>query len=83
MPVVISDETLRQVGLTEREVAIEIACHLFKIERLPLWPASQIAGMSRAEFEQELVQRRIPIHRPTSQDLADDLAMLKRRTTRP
>ena len=83
MPVVISDETLRQAGLTEREVAIEIACHLFDIEKLPLWPAAQLAGLSRAEFEQELVQRQIPIHRPTAQDLADDLATLERLRQRP
>ncbi len=78
MPVVISDETLQQTGMTEREVVIEIACRLFDIGKLPLWPAAQMARLSRAEFEQELVNRRIPIHRPTSQDLADDLATLER-----
>lgn len=78
MPVVISDETLRQAGLTEREAAIEIACRLYDIDRLPLWPAARMAGMNRAEFEQELVRRRIPIHRPTPEDLAADLATLDR-----
>lgn len=78
MPVVISDETLRQAGMTECEIVIEIACRLFDIEKLHLWHAAKMAGMSRTEFEQELVRRRIPIHRPTSQDLADDLATLER-----
>ena len=37
MPVVISDEFLRQVGLSEREMLIEIACRLFDAEKLALW----------------------------------------------
>ena len=78
MPVVISDETLRQTGMTEREVALELACRLFDLGKLPLWPAAKLAGLNRAEFEGELVSRQIPIHRPTSQDLADDLATLER-----
>jgi predicted HTH domain antitoxin len=63
--------------MTEREAVIEIACRLFDIERLQLRPAAKLAGMSRAEFEQELEKRRIPIHRPTLQDIADDVATLE------
>ena len=36
MPVVISDETLRAAGLSEREAAVEIACHLFDAGKLCL-----------------------------------------------
>ena len=50
MPVVISDETLRQAGLTEREAVVEIACRLFDAGKLALWPAAKLAGMSRVEF---------------------------------
>ncbi len=78
MPVVISDETLQQAGMTEREVVVEIACRLFDIGKLHLWPAAKMAGMSRAEFEQELIGRKIPICRPTLQDFADDVATLGR-----
>ena len=78
MPVVISDETLQQAGLTEREAVIEIACRLFDAGKLALWPAAKMAGLSRVEFEQELVNRKIPIYRPTLQDFADDLAALDR-----
>ena len=78
MPVMISDETLRRAGLTEREVMVEIACRLFDIDKLPLWPAAGLAGLSRVDFEQELIRRKIPIHRPTLEDLADDLATLAR-----
>ncbi|MDG3007248.1 UPF0175 family protein [Paludisphaera mucosa] len=78
MPVVISDETLQQAGMTEREAVVEIACRLFDIGRLNLWPAAKMAGMSRVEFEQELTGRKIPIHRPTPEDFADDVATLER-----
>ena len=78
MPVVIPDETLEAAGLTEREAVVEIACHLFDTGKLALWPAAKLAGMSRGEFEAELMSRRIPVYRPTEQDLADDLAALKR-----
>jgi predicted HTH domain antitoxin len=78
MPVVISDETLQQAGLTEREALIEIACRLFDIGKLHLWPAAKMAGMSRGGFEQELMNRKIPVYRPTLEDLADDMATLER-----
>ena len=77
MPVVISDEILQQAGMTEREAVIEITCRLFDIGKLQLWPAAKMAGMSRVEFEQELTRRQISIHRPTEQDLADDLTTLE------
>jgi predicted HTH domain antitoxin len=51
MPIVISDETLEQAGLTEREALIEIACRLFDVGKLHLWPAAKMAGLSRVEFE--------------------------------
>ena len=78
MPVVIPDETLKQAGLSEREALVEIACRLFDAGKLALWPAAKLAGLSRSEFEGELMDRKIPVYRPTEQDLADDLAALDR-----
>ena len=78
MPVVISDETLQQAGMTEREAVVEIACRLFDAGKLALWPAAKMAGLSRVEFESELMKREIPVYRPTLQDLKDDLATLER-----
>jgi predicted HTH domain antitoxin len=77
MPVVISDETLKQAVMTEREAVIEIACRLFDAGKLHLWPAAKMAGLSRVEFEQKLMNRMIPVFRPTIQDLLDDLAALR------
>ncbi len=76
MPVVISDETLRDAGLTEHEALVEIACRLFAAGKLALWPAAKLAGMNRVAFEQALNDRQIAIYRPDESDLADDIAAL-------
>jgi predicted HTH domain antitoxin len=78
MPVIIPDEVLQAAGLSEREALIEIACRLFDAGKLELWPAAKLAGLTRMEFMAELRLRKIPIYRPTLEDLADDLAALKR-----
>jgi predicted HTH domain antitoxin len=78
VPVVISDETLRATGLTEREALVEIACRLFAAGKLPLWPAAKLASLSRVAFEQALRERKIAIFRPDERDLADDIAALDR-----
>lgn len=81
MPLTISDEVLQEAGLTEREALIELACRLFDIGKLHLWPAAKLAGLSRTEMEGELMKRKIPIYRPTVEDLENDLATLKRLRT--
>jgi len=78
MPLTISDEVLQSAGLTEEEARLEFACRLFDAEKLSLWPAAQLAGMSRVEFEGELHKRKIPIYRPTVEDLRADLAAFER-----
>jgi predicted HTH domain antitoxin len=78
MPVTIPDETLESAGLSEREMLIEIACRLFDAGKLALWPAAKLAGMSRVEFEGELVRRDIYIYRPTEEDFLEEMAALKR-----
>lgn len=78
MPVIIPDETLKQAGLTEQEMKVEIACRLFGAGKLHLWPAAQLSGLSRDEFWTELLQREIPVFRVTEQDLEQDLRTLER-----
>ena len=78
MPVVLSDEVLAEAGLTEQDARIEVACRLFDIGKLHLWPAAQLAEMSRGEFEAALMSRQIPVYRPTVQDIEDDLAAIER-----
>ncbi len=58
----IPDDLLKAAGLDERAVRIELACALFAARKLELWPAAQVAGLSRGEMEDELAVRNIPIY---------------------
>ena len=78
MPLTIPDELLRDAGLSEQAARVEIACRLFALNRLALWPAARWAGLSRVEFETELRRRNIPQYRPGLDDLSDDLRTLDR-----
>ncbi len=77
MPLTISDEALREAGVTEREARIELACRLFDVGKLALWPAAKLAELTRAEFEGELAVRKIPAYRPTLDDLANDIETIE------
>jgi predicted HTH domain antitoxin len=78
MPLVISDEALHEAGLNERTALVEFACRLFDAGMLTLWSAAKAADLSRVEFEQELLSRKIPLYKPDLSDLAEDLASLGR-----
>jgi len=75
LPVIISDEALRQTGLSDEEALVEIACCLFDAEKLHLWPAAKLAGLSRGEFESELASRGIDVHRLDQTYLDHELEM--------
>lgn len=77
MPLTIPDDILTSAGLNEIEARVEIACRLFEAERLSLWDAAKWVGMTRVEFEGELLKRRIPLYRPTVEDLSGDLEAMK------
>ena len=83
MPLVIDDETLRAVGLTEREARIELACRLFESGRLALWPAARFCGLDRIDFVQELGKRGIDGFRYGPGDLERDLMTLDRVLGKP
>jgi predicted HTH domain antitoxin len=78
MSVVIADKFLEQAGLSEQEALVEFACHLFDTGKLALWPAAQLAGLTRGEMEDELISRGIALYRITAKELAEDLDALKR-----
>jgi predicted HTH domain antitoxin len=69
MPLTLSDDVLKQAGLTAEEARVEIACRLFDAGKLDLWPAAQFAELSRTQFEGELMKRKIPIYRLTLEEL--------------
>jgi predicted HTH domain antitoxin len=78
MPLIIPDETLKQAGLSEQEARIEIACRLYDADKLHLWPAAQLARLSRDEFESALVSRGIAVHRVDEEYLRHELDMSRR-----
>ncbi len=78
MPLIVSDEELREAGMTEQEARIELACRVFDAGRLDLWPAAKFAGLARGEFEEELITRGISVYRPTIDDVRSDLESLRR-----
>ena len=76
--ITVPDEVLRQAGLSEREALVEFACRLFDAKKLTLWSAAQLSGLDRNGIEDALLERGIPVYRPTVEDLAQDLATLDR-----
>jgi predicted HTH domain antitoxin len=74
MNIVLPDEALRQAGFDEQRARVEFACWLYDAGRLDLWPAAQVAGLSRVEFEAELLKRGLAIYRYTESDFAQDMA---------
>jgi predicted HTH domain antitoxin len=78
MALTIPDDVLKAAGMNEGEALVEIACRLFEAEKLSLWAGAKLAGLSRTEFEQELLTRKIPLYRPTTDDLKTDLETLDR-----
>jgi predicted HTH domain antitoxin len=78
MPLVILDKTLLEAGLTSGDALVEFACRLFDVDKISLWPAARLAGLSHVAFEQALRERKIAVYRPQPSDLADDLLALDR-----
>jgi predicted HTH domain antitoxin len=78
MPLVIPDELLRHANLTEEAARIEIACRLFDAELISKGMASRFAGLSRLDFEEQLVRRGLPVIRYTQEMLDEDLRSLER-----
>jgi predicted HTH domain antitoxin len=73
----IPDDILTQAGITEREAVLELACRLFETGRLTLFFAARLAGLTQPEFEDALLERKIPIYRYSEDDLENDLRTLR------
>jgi predicted HTH domain antitoxin len=76
--IIIPDEVLKEAGLNPQEALLEFACRLFDAGRLSLHSAGKLAGLDRTAMEEALSQRKIPIYRPTLEDLEQDLKTLKK-----
>jgi predicted HTH domain antitoxin len=53
-----------------------LRCRLFETKRLELWPAAQLAGLSKLDFAFELGRRGIDAFGYGANDLEDDLKTL-------
>jgi predicted HTH domain antitoxin len=73
----IPDDILKQAGITDSEAKIELACRLYDTDRLDLWPAAQLAGLSRVEFEIELAKRGLPLIHYSHEDFEQDMRSLE------
>lgn len=62
MSIVISDETLQTLQMSESEMLIEIAILLFQQERFTLGQASRFARMNQLQFQRLLASRQISLH---------------------
>jgi predicted HTH domain antitoxin len=76
MPLMISDETLQEAGLSAQNALIEFACRLFDAGRLSLPKATRLAGLSRDQFLAALADRHIPAYRPTVDDVLHDVTVV-------
>jgi predicted HTH domain antitoxin len=76
MSVVISDEVLRAVQMSEAEFLQEIAIMLFQKERFTLGQASRFAGMNQLQFQRLLGSRQIPLHYDIA-ELREDVKSLE------
>lgn len=62
MSVVISDDVLQTIQMSEAELLQEIAVIFFQQERFTLGQASQFALMNQLQFQRLLACRKIPLH---------------------
>lgn len=74
----IPDDLLKEAGLDEQQALVEFACRLFDAGKLPFLSAAKLAGLDRHGMEDALLLRNIAIYRPSTKDLAEDIAALDR-----
>jgi predicted HTH domain antitoxin len=75
MSIVISDETLQTLQMSESEMLAEIAILLFQQERFTLGQASRFAQMNQLQFQRLLASRQIPLHYDVA-ELREDVESL-------
>ena len=76
MSVVISDEVLQAVQMSEAELLQEIAVMLFQKERFTLGQASRFARMNQLQFQRLLASRQISLHYDIA-ELREDVKSLE------
>ncbi|NEP46559.1 MAG: UPF0175 family protein [Okeania sp. SIO2H7] len=62
MTLVISNETLEKIEMSEEQLRLEIAVMLFQQERFTLAQAARFARINQLAFQRLLASRKIPLH---------------------
>ena len=76
MTMIISEELLQNIQMSEAEFLTEIAIMLFQKERFTLGQASRFARMSQLQFQRLLASRKIPLHYDLA-ELREDVKSLE------
>ncbi|GET43318.1 UPF0175 family protein [Microseira wollei] len=76
MSIVISDEVLQAVQMSEAQMLQEIAIVLFQQERFTLGQASRFARMNQLQFQRLLASRKIGLHYDIA-ELREDVKSLE------
>ncbi len=80
IPVNIPSEIMIALNETEQNLKkyfqTAIAVMLFQEEKLTIGKAIQLSGLSRYEFEKELVKKNIPVSNPSITDVFSDVQQL-------
>ena len=77
MGLLISDDFLERSELSAEELQVEMACHLYQLQRLSFGYARELSGLNHLQFQQELGKRRIPRHYDVA-DFEEDLRTIER-----
>ncbi len=74
---VVPREFLESAKMSEDEMRIDLAAHLYATQRLSMGKAKRLAGLDLISFQRELAKRNIYIHYGV-EDLEQDLETLDR-----
>lgn len=61
----------------KQDIKLSLAIRLYRLQKLTIGKAAQIAGMSRLNFETVLSDNDVPISNLTIDDVLDDIQKLK------
>ncbi|HYW19627.1 MAG TPA: UPF0175 family protein [Nodularia sp. (in: cyanobacteria)] len=76
MTIVISDDILQTIQMSDTELLKKIAVMLFQQERFTLGQASNFARMNQLEFQRLLANPQIPLHYDIA-ELREDVKSLE------
>ncbi len=61
MAIILSDDLLARIHLSEAELRTELAVWLYQTGRLSMGKAAEVAELPKFEFQHLLAQRQIPV----------------------